>query len=111
MPRFALALALSAPCLFFSAANAHAVEIGGVETTTLLANLAAGSVISNADVLAITSVDIQTLTLAELSALFAVLEALRSADFDVAAPLASVADRIAFLEAVAEDRPIPASPT
>lgn len=111
MHRFALALALSVPCLFLGGTQAHAVEIAGVETATLLAKLAAGSALSNADIDAITTVDIQTLTLAELSALFAVLEALRSANVDVAVPLVSVADRIAFLEAVAEDRPIPASAT
>jgi len=102
--------ALAAAGLILTCGPVKAEEISGIETDRLLADLTAGTDVAVADIQAITSVDIQTLTLAQLSALLAVLEALRSADVDVAAPLATVVDRIAFLEAVAEDLPIPASP-
>lgn len=111
MQRMTRTIAFAAAALYFASADAVALEIAGVDTVAMIAALRAGNVVSTGDVSTITSVDIQILTLAELTALLEVLKALRSANYDVEAPLVSVADRIAFLETVAEDRPIPASPT
>ena len=92
-------------------AAARALTIGGVDTDAVLASLTAGAGVSPEDVAAITAVSIELLTLEELRALQAVLRALQSANHDVAAQVIAVDDRIAFLESVAEDLPIPASPT
>jgi len=102
---------LLAASVLTAASTAFAVTVGGVDTEALLTRLNAGAVAASQDVLALTAVDIETLTLTELAALLAVLEALRAADYDVAAKVVAVTDQIAFLEAVAEDRPTPASPS
>lgn len=100
------------------ASPARAATIAGVDTDSVLAQLALGASVDADKIIVLTSVDVTTLTLEELAALWQVLAALKEAGPDVVPEiaatiepaLAATTDQIAFLETVAEDRPTPASP-
>lgn len=103
---------LLALALVFGAFGSAAVAltIAGVDTDEMLAKLSAGQDATRDEVFAMTNVDVSTLTLEELAALLAVLEALRNTRHDVTDAVAKVSNQIAFLATVAQDVPVSASP-
>lgn len=110
MRRRAMMAPLLLGSVMLAASSAGAVTIGGVDTAVILSRLGAGEVIDQADIMAVMSADLTLLSLEELADLLATLEALQAARYDVGTAVADVADQIAFIETVAEDVPIPASP-